>query len=180
LRLTAVLGGGARIPIWYGAVQTPFSIATPAIPGATVDLVARIDYAGMAFQEVHRSGLAPGATGVAMTFSPVLPMQSLPPGGAVVGPGTTFSWFSMPGNPVYMASFRGPPGSPGYDLFTTGQSITIPPGTVVPFGAAFAWKIVASTASSTVDDATGPGGFLAPAPDYLLAQTPPWTFTTAP
>ena len=180
LRLTAVLGGGARIPIWYGAVQTPFSIATPAIPGATVDLVARIDYAGMAFQEVHRSGLAPGATGVAMTFSPVLPMQSLPPGGAVVGPGTTFSWFSMPGNPVYMASFRGPPGSPGYDLFTTGQSITIPPGTVVPSGASYEWKIVASTASSTVDGATGPGGFLAPAPEYLLAQTPPWTFTTAP
>jgi hypothetical protein len=189
ISLFAVVGNGARIRILpppsdpsdfpsLGFLST-FSVPTPAVPGATIDLVARQDYSGMAYQEVHRHGLAPDATGVAVEFAG-LPIQNTPLVGSTVGPGTTFSWYSMPDNPVYVVSFRGPTGSPGYDVFTTAQSLTIPPGFALPSGAAYTWRVRGSSAFSTVEEAAGPGGFLAPAPVYRIAQSSTWPFTTAP
>ena len=75
--------------------------------------------------------------------------------------------------------YRGPAGSPGYDVFTTAQSLTIPPGVALPRGASYTWRARGSSAFSTVEEATGPGGFLAAAPAYRIAQSSTWPFTTS-
>ncbi len=189
ISMFAVLGNGARIRILpppsdpssfpqVGFTET-FAIPTPAIPGGTIDLVARQDYAGMAYQEVHRHGLASDAAGVELAFGGG-PVQGSPAPDATVGPGTTFSWNSMPDQPVYVVSFRGPGGTSGYDVFTTAQSLTIPASFALPPGASCTWKVRGSSAFRTVDEAAGPGGFFAPAPAYRIAQGADWPFTTAP
>jgi hypothetical protein len=160
--------------------SSPFSIPTPAVLGSTIDLVARQDYAGMAWQEVHRHGLAPDSAGVEIVFGG-LPTQDQPaPGATGVAPGATFRWYSMPDPSVYVASFRGPAGTPGYDVFTTSQSLTIPATFPLPPGTLFTWRIRGSSAFSTVEEAAGPGGFYATAPAYRIAQGAEWPFTTAP
>jgi len=190
ISMFAVLVDGARIriipapgdPSSFPQVgfQSTFSIQTPAVLGSTIDLVARQDYAGNQYQEVHRHGLAPDATGVAIQFGG-LPVQNTPVGGTSgVGPGTTFTWYSMPDNPVYVVSFRGPHGSPGYDVLTTAQSLTIPSGLFIPSATSYTWKVLGSSAFKTVEGAAGPGGFFAPAAAYRIAQGSSWQFTTAP
>ncbi len=186
----AVFQDGARIRVLpppgdpssfpSNGFTSPFSIPTPAVLGSTIDLVARQDYAGMAYQEVHRHGLAPDAAGVAIVFGG-LPTQDQPAAGATgVAPGTTFRWHSMPDPSVYVASFRGPVGTPGYDVLTAAQSLTIPAAFPLPPSTLFTWRIRGSSAFSTVEEAAGPGGFYATAPAYRIAQSDGWPFTTAP
>jgi hypothetical protein len=190
ISMFAVFQDGARIrvlpppsdpsPFPSIGFTSPFSIPTPAVLGGTIDLVGRQDHAGMAYQEVHRHGLPPDATGVALEFGG-LPVQDSPVYGATgVGPGTTFSWHSMPDQPVYVVAFRGPAGRPGYDIFTTSQSLTIPAGFPLPSSTLYTWRIRGSSAFSTVEEAAGPGGFFAAAPAYRIAQGSEWSFTTAP
>jgi hypothetical protein len=156
-----------------------FSIPTPTVSGATVDVVVRQDYPGWSFQEVHRHGLDPGATGVAVSLVG-LPYQISPAGGAIAGAGAMFTWYAMLDHPVYVVSFRGPTGDPGFDVFTTVEHLTIPTDFPIPSSASYTWKVRGSSAFSTVDDAAGPGGFLAPAASYRIGQTDTWTFTTPP
>lgn len=191
LALFANLGDGARLrilppprdPSGFPQVgfTSAFALATPALAGATVDVVARKDLAGGAFQEAHRHGLAPDATGVALSFGG-LPVQNHPAAGATVGavPGLVFDWYAMSGNPVYVASFRGPAGSQGYDVFTMRQQVTAPPGVAFQVPANYRWKVRASTAFASVDDAAGPGGWLGGAGAFLRAESAEWPFTTAP
>lgn len=188
MTLFAVVGNGARIRVvpppsdpspFAPGFSSTFSIPTPGIPGATVDVVARKDYVGWGYMEVHRHGLAPDAGSVALEFAD-LPLQIAPASGATVGPGATFTWYAMPDHPVYVVSFRGSPGIPGYDVFTTHASLTVPVGFPFPRGAAYTWFVRGSSAFSTLDDAAGPGGFLAPAPAYRIARSPDSPFTTAP
>ena len=191
LSLFATLGDGARLRILppprdassfpqVGFTST-FTLATPALAGATVDVVARKDLAGGAFQEVHRHGLAPGASGVALSFGG-LPVQNRPPAGGTVSavPGLVFDWHSMFGNPVYVASLRGPPGSLGYDVFTMRQQITLPPGIALAVPATYRWRVRASTAFASVDEAAGPGGWLGGDGAFGRAESTDWEFTTAP
>ncbi len=191
IALFATLGDGARLRILppprdasgfpQAGFTGTFSLATPALAGATVDLVARKDLAGGAFQEVHRQGLATGAAGVALSFAG-LPTQDHPAAGAtaVVVPGLVFDWFEMAGNPVYVVSLRGPAGSHGYDVFTSARQVTAPPGVPFQAGATYRWKVRASTAFTSVDDAAGPGGWLGGAGAFLRAESAEWPFTTAP
>ncbi|HVP67984.1 MAG TPA: carboxypeptidase-like regulatory domain-containing protein [Anaeromyxobacteraceae bacterium] len=190
IAMFTVLPDGARIrvlpppsdpsPYPSPGFQSTFSIPTPVLPSGKIDVVSFQGYVGGAYQEVHRHGLAADASGVAIQYGG-LPMQNSPAEGATeVGPGTTFTWFAMPDSPVYVASFRGPSGSPGYDVFATAQSLTIPTGFALPSNAAYTWWIRGSSAFSTVDDAAGPGGFFASAASYRVAEGPPRQFTTAP
>lgn len=189
--LFATLGDGARLRILppprdpsdfpqVGFTGT-FSLATPAVAGATIDLVARKSLAGGAFQEVHRHGLAPGAAGVALSFSG-LPVQNHPPAGATVtpAPGMVFDWYTMAGSPVYVVSLRGPAGSLGYDVFVAAQNLIVPPGVDFQVPATYRWKVRASTAFASVDDAAGPGGWFAGAGAFGRAESGTWEFTTAP
>jgi hypothetical protein len=189
--LFATLGDGARLRILpppgdpsafpQAGFTDAFSLATPVLAGATVDVVARKDLAGGAFQEVHRHGLPTTAAGVALTFGG-LPVQNHPPASATVGVGggLVLDWYSMAGNPVYVASFRGPAGSPGYDVFTMGQRISLPPGAALPVGVTYGWRVRASTAFASVDEAAGPGGWFGGAGAFGRAESPTWSFTTAP
>ena len=173
------------VPSFFGGPGTPsFSIPAPAVPGATIDLVARRDYVDRAYQEVHLHGLAPGASGVTAYFGG-LPAPATPPWGAInVGAGTTFTWSTMPDHPVYVVSFRpgvgAPGGSPSYDVFLIGWALTIPADIPLPRGAPYTWRVRGSSAFSTVDEAAGPAGFLAPAAFYRIAQGTSSAFTTAP
>ena len=190
LSLFAVLPDGARIriiprprdpsPFTQSGFHSTFSIPTPAVLGSTIDLVSRQDYVGNRYQEVHHHGLAPDATGVAITFGG-LPEQSSPADKATgVGPGTWFEWNTMPDSPVYVISFRGPPGSPGYDVFVTGWRFQLPAGFPVPSSTTYKWLVRGSSAFTTVEAAAGPGGFFASAPAYRIAQSSTRDFTTAP
>jgi hypothetical protein len=192
LSLFATLGDGARLRLLpppsspspfpgAGAFAGTFSLPTPAVPGATVDVLARLEYAGGGWEEAHRHGLAPSASGVALVLAGV-PVQNRPPIGAVVSEasGGEFVWHSMAGGPVYVASFRGPPGSPGLDVFTMGQGITLPGGSGAPVGATYRWRVTGSTAFASVDAAAGPGGWLADAGAHERGGSGEWTITIGP
>jgi hypothetical protein len=164
--------------------SSSYTIRTPAVAGATVDLIARRNYAGDAYQEVHLPGLATNATNATFFFGGLPQTETPPPGAAGVGAGTFFRWYTMPDGPVYVISFRpdtgAPAGSPGYDVFVAGNSLIIPDGFPLPRNAPYTWRIRGSSAFTTVEDAAGPQGFLATAPFYRIAQGSPSTFTTAP
>ncbi len=190
ISLTAVLGDGARIRVFpppgdpspfASGYAGAFSIPVPPIPGATFDLVARQDYTGSIYQEAHHHGLAAGAADAELALGG-LPIQDTPaPGATGLGPGTTFTWHTMPGDPVYVISFRGQGTNPGYDIFVPTNHFTVPAGIPLPSAAPYTWRIRGTSAFSTVEEAAGPGGFMAGGQlPYLVAQSDPWPFTTAP
>lgn len=133
---------------------------------------------------MHRHGLAPGASGATASFGG-LPSPGTPAVNATgVGPGTTFTWSTMPDQPIYVVSFRpaagAPANSPSYDVFLPGWSLTIPADLPLPRATPYTWRVRGSSAFSTVDDAAGPAGFLAGATSYRIAQGGSSSFTTAP
>lgn len=189
ISMSVVLGDGARLrilpppgdpsPFPYSGYVSTFSIPTPVVAGATIDLVARQDYAGGPYQEVHRHGLAAGETGVLLAFGGP-PIQGSPVNGTIIAPGQVFSWHTMPDAPVYVISFRGPSGSPGYDIFTTVPAFAIPADFTMPSSTSYTWLIRGSSAFATVEEAAGSGGFMAGAASYRIAQSGTWQFTTPP
>jgi hypothetical protein len=131
---------------------------------------------------VQKSGIASGATGIALTL-PAPPAPSLPVDAATgVTTATPFSWAPI-GSTIYLVLLNGPASQPDYLVITSSPTATIPDltalGLGLPKGIAYTWNIIALGPFANIDAAAGATGIL-PQTDAIQATSGGRTFTTAP
>ena len=186
--LSVIFANNAAISLFTDAsAAAAFSYTTPSITGATMYLTAiatkapNVSYA-------FKVGLAPGASGVAVTLPPS-PELSLPIDATTgVTNHSLFSWTSVP-NSVHLLVLNPGGGSPRYIVLTTAAADSIPnmstAGLGLPTSVSYSWQVYAFGPFANADAAAGPAGFLGgyvgvAASDAFTSWSGMRTFTTAP
>ncbi|HVO31802.1 MAG TPA: hypothetical protein VMV18_13740 [bacterium] len=157
-----------------------FSLAAPVIPGTTITLTG-FDFGPGGISEASHSGLPANSSSAALSFLPP-PVIELPTAGAIVGPGTIFAWTGTPGA-VSETMIVGP----GYQVAVIGTAneMTVPDlgevGVSMPANASMFWFPIEVGPFTSMDEATGPAGILAPpAAQSFVLEGNSQGFTSAP
>ena len=187
------LSGTAAMEVFSDPTTTgTLSYYTPSITGITLifGVAARVGGPGTSQSIMFRPGLAPNASGVAITL-PASPEPSLPIAGATgIDTAVTFSWTSFTGG-MHLVVFAGGVGDPSYYVFTSGTSTTIPNlqpfGLGLPSNKAYTWQVYGFAPFANSDAAAGQAGFLGPLTnvaaltgDAYIAISAKRAFTTKP
>jgi hypothetical protein len=160
---------------------TSFSYTVPVVTGTTLTVSASASGTG-GVVSAAKSGIASGATGVAITI-PSPPSPSLPVDAATgVSTATPFSWAPI-GSTIYLLLLNGPANQPDYLVITASPTGTIPDltalGLGLPKGLGYTWNVLAFGPFATIDAAASPTGII-PLGDVVTATSASRTFTTAP
>jgi hypothetical protein len=161
---------GASIKVVDGAstAGNTFSFVLPTLTGATGTIcVQEGAIYDLPFAIVHKIGLAPNQTGVAVQVpTPAVPMA--PSQGATVSTTTDFTWTGGAGVSLFVADIPNPSGADThYRVLTASKTARLPKyvtstGIVVPASLPGAWHIETHGPYSTMDAATDVKGFVDP------------------
>jgi hypothetical protein len=187
--LSVRLAGTGLISLFNDATtNAALSYFTPGISGASLFLGVIALKAGT--EAVYfKTGIATGATGVAVALV-AAPELSLPVNAAAgVDTTITFSWTPMTGG-IHMVQFNGGANATYY-VVTSGTSATIPNlkgvGLGLPSSGAYQWSVDAFGPFADADAAAGSSGLLGAltnqallTSDVFLGVSTSRTFTTAP
>ena len=160
---------------------TSFSYAVPVVAGTSLSVTANAS--GVTGQSsVQKSGIAPGATGIAITL-PSPPAPSLPVDAATgVTTTTPFSWTPI-SSVAYLLLVNGPTNQPDYLVITSSPNGTIPDltalGLGLPKGIGYTWNVIAFGPFANIDAAASATGLI-PQTDLIQCQSSSRAFTTAP
>jgi hypothetical protein len=146
-----------------------FQMLMPKIPNSSVTVSALVGNTPAGpFSLTHLDGLTPGQTGVQLTVSAPLSLVSPPGGTSNVGANAMFQWSASPH--VAFLYLSCDPAQQGYgvtrffvvteDFKTQLPVFTGAGGIPWPKGRQCSWSVETHGEYSTVDQATGPTGFL--------------------
>jgi Carboxypeptidase regulatory-like domain len=167
------------------AADMGFSYNVPSVPNTSLGIQASAAETFGNYTGLQKTGLAAGASGLALVLPPP-PALALPVSGATgVSVSTPFSWSAYEGG-IHLAFFYGQDdGTPSYAVVTASATATIPDlasaGLPLPTSEAYGWYVIGLAPLAGVDALAGPasitGLFMA---DYTEGITANWSFTTAP
>ena len=164
-----------------GGSTASFSYAVPVVSGTTLSVSASASGVS-GLSQLAKSGIAPGASGIALSLQAVS-THSLPVDNATgVTVATPFSWTPSP-SVIYIVLVNGPAGQPDFLIITSQPSATLPDltalGLGLPKGIAYGWSILTYGPHASIDAAAGPTGFI-PQGDIIATSSMSRAMTTAP
>ncbi|HZW87699.1 MAG TPA: hypothetical protein VFF12_01355, partial [Myxococcaceae bacterium] len=163
------------------AIATPFTFAVPRNVTLTAVVSATGEFPNGAGVLRRESGIARGATNVAV----VLPTPALPTapanGSADVTPATDFRWNPFAGG-LHLVVFNGTAAKPSYFVVTADSVTHVPDlpalGAALPAASSYSWFVIGLAPLASVDDYTGIGALVPPIGSLDESVSDLRTFTT--
>jgi len=157
----------ASIPPSSGSAA--LTLSTADLPGLTYDVLT-LATSPWGAGGATAIGLAPNAAGVAVSF-PGAPASVSPGDGAVVAPGSSFAFTSLPGVAHWVTFAPTTPTLSPIEVVTMASSVTLPDltalGYPLPAGASFDWWVDRDGTPASVEIAAAAGLVVSGGVGYL-------------